>query len=214
VLDQTSVVDRASVRTRRATVPSVVLLALLAPALVACSGSSDEKPRAGARGDGPSAATAAPVEGQEPAEVDEESPEIRVTKPVSRLVNKGTDAYLDEADDALRSPDPKQPPTSYDHVTGPALEALLNTVAEYDQNGWRVVGQPKVVSREVIHQNGHTLVMRACLDNSKVKVLDAKGKRVPNSKQASARTLNILTLTRLKGEWVVSDQRPATKPDC
>ena len=189
-------------------------LALLAPALVACSGSGDDEPRADGSTTDPSSAPTTPVAGREPADVDETAPEITVPRAVGRQVRQGTDAYLDEADDALRSPDPDQPPTAYDKVTGPALEALLNTVAEYDQNGWRVVGRPRVVAEEVIRHDKDTVVVRACLDNSKVKVLDSEDEVVPNSRPKVKKTLNVLTLTHAKGEWVVSDQRPAAKPDC
>lgn len=197
----------------------MLAVALLLPALAACSGSKDAKVGDAkvSREDATlsAEATRTPPAEREPDDLDEDAKASDVPKAVREQASKGTDAYLDEADDALRSPDPEKPQTRYDNVTGAALETLLNTVAEYDKNGWRVVGKPKVVSQEVIEESKKTLVVRACLDNSRVKVVDAEGAEVPNSRPANPRTLNILTLAKDKaGEWVVSDQRPAADPDC
>lgn len=136
---------------------------------------------------------------------------------VAKATEKATDDFIDKVGDELEKPDAKKDLKTVPGVTGAALDELRNRVAEYDASGWRVLGEPVVVRQQVVQllDDPERAVVHACLDNSKVRVVDADGKRVPNSKPAEPRTRNIITMVKTKkGAWIVADQRPASKPDC
>lgn len=101
-------------------------------------------------------------------------------------------------------------------LEGAALAELLNTVSEYQENGWRIDGRPAVLSTRVLSatRDPDTVTVVACIDNSQVRLLDAKGKEVPNSRPTHPRTRNVLTLVPRGSDWVVGEQRPATRPNC
>lgn len=152
-----------------------------------------------------------------PGDGDDLGPDVlTLPKKERSQVTRATDDYLDEVKEKLGKPDAERKVIEYSDVTGPALETLLNTESEYDQNGWRITGRAKVVSQQVVRRTTDPkgLVLRVCVDNSGVKVVDADGKRVPNSRPTNPRTLNVLTLVPREGAWVVADERPAANPDC
>lgn len=127
----------------------------------------------------------------------------------------GVEDYVEDVGDAMEQPSADED-LDLDAVTGAALEELRNRVAEYETSGWRVVGQPRVVRHRVVRyrKDPESAVVRACLDNSDVRVVDSEGRTVPGSRPAEPRSLNILTLVRTGDGWAVSEQRLAARPDC
>lgn len=133
-------------------------------------------------------------------------------------VETGGKEYFEGWSDALSGSE-KIDPLKTDTIPGlegAALEELLNTVSEYQENGWRVEGRPTVLSTRILSatRSPDTVTVVACIDNSKVRLLDSKGKEVPNSRPPHARTRNVLTLVPRGDGWVVGEQRPATRPNC
>lgn len=147
-----------------------------------------------------------------PEEAGQES--LPVPDEVRDETGETTDDYVDTVSDVLEQPDSsrKTVPT----VTGAALEQLLNTIAEYESSGWKVVGEPVIVRQRVVKyfDDPESAVVRACLDNSDVRVVDAQGRTVPGSVPADPRTLNLFTMVKKQGDWVISESRPAARPDC
>lgn len=139
-----------------------------------------------------------------------------VPRDVARQTDEATEKFLDRVGEKLEEPDAEQELKTLPGVTGAALDELRNRITEYDASGWQVVGEPTIVRQRVVRllEDPERAIVHACIDNSSVRVVDADGKRVPNSKPAEPRTRNIITLVKSKGEWVVTEQRPATKPDC
>lgn len=204
--------------------------------LAGCSSSDDEpksnspssSPTESANGSADESASESPDESSDAndparalADFDEEkSPTIAprdVPAKVAKATEKATTDFLDRVSEELEEPDAKKPLKTAPGVTGPALEELRNRVTEYDSSGWRVLGEPTIVSQRVVQllEDPEQAVVDACIDNSAVRVVDPDGKRVPNSKPAEPRTRNIITLVKTKkGAWIVADQRPAAKPDC
>lgn len=201
------------------------MAAATALTLAGCS-SSDEEPNADAPSSSPShAPSQSPDDSSVTAgalsEFDEESSPTLAPREVPAEVAKGTEKatqnFLEGVGNELKKPDTKKPLKTAPGVTGPALEELRNRIAEYDASGWRVLGEPIVVSQRVVQllDDPEQAVVDACIDNSPVRVVDSDGKRVPNSKPAEPRTRNIITLVKSKkGNWIVADQRPAANPDC
>ncbi|WP_110239597.1 hypothetical protein [Nocardioides gilvus] len=139
-----------------------------------------------------------------------------VPKDVAEQTDQATEEFLDRVGEELEEPDAKQDLKTLPGVTGAALEELRNRITEYDASGWQVLGEPVIVRQRVVRllQDPERAIVHACIDNSAVRVVDADGKRVPNSRPAEPRTRNIITLVKKKDAWIVTDQRPATKPDC
>ena len=218
---------------------SGVALVLLAPGLLALSAcsSSDSSPRAGDAPD--SSTTSGPVQGStsDPDSADEKSddsnsPDPTATGPqdtsspgseptgapvpeqVRQETKEATDDFIDVVSDVLKEPDSTS--RTVPSVTGAALEELHNRVVEYENSGWRVVGEAVIVRQKVVKyvEDPETAVVRACVDNSEVRVVDAKGNTVPGSKPARARTLNVFTVVKEKDTWVISESRLASQPDC
>lgn len=190
----------------------------LGTALGACSGDSEPRDDTSPSASDPTGSPSSPrTPGTAPTpgtKVDvKDLPEETV-----RAVEKGGDAYFDGWTSALGAPDaidPAKEPT-VDGLSGAALEELLNTLAEYRENGWRMEGSPRVLSTRVLEvtEKPSTVRMVACVDNSDVRLVDDEGNEVPNSRQPNPRTRNVLTLVPEGGAWVVAAQRPATRPDC
>lgn len=210
----------------------VALAAASALVLAGCS-SSDDEPNAdspsSSAGQSPTESPSqSPDDSRDPsdpgralAEFDEEnSPTLAprdVPDGVAKAAEKATTDFLDRVGEELEEPNAKKQLKTVPGVTGPALDELRNRVAEYDSSGWRVLGEPVIVSQRVVQllEDPEQAVVDACIDNSAVRVVDPDGKRVPNSKPAEPRTRNIITLVKTKkGAWIVADQRPAAKPDC
>lgn len=133
-------------------------------------------------------------------------------------VEAGGKEYFEGWSDALSGAEEIDPlkTDSLPGLEGAALEELLNTVSEYQENGWRVEGRPTVLSTRVLSatRSPETVTVVACIDNSTVRLLDSKGEEVPNSRPSHPRTRNVLTLVPRGDGWVVGEQRPATRPNC
>lgn len=127
----------------------------------------------------------------------------------------GVEDYVADVGDVMKKPSSDED-LDLDAVTGAALEELRNRVVEYETSGWRVVGEPTVVRHRVVRyrKDPESAVVRACLDNSDVRVVDSEGRTVPGSRPAKPRSLNILTLVKTGDGWAVSEQRLAARPDC
>lgn len=211
--------------TRRTTVP-VLTLALAAAVLSGCSrDNSDTSPDPDARPDSSIDSSPSP----DPAAPDDESGETDspdgnprrsnlpdMTPQEVKEVEESTEDFYDDQIDALADPKETPEPTDHPHITADALEDLVNQVAEFQDNGWKMVGEPEVVWQRVVRRSTSPsgVIVRACVDNSDVRVMDRNGDEVPNSRPSTPRTLNVLTVVRKDGRWVVADQRIAQNPDC
>lgn len=210
-----------SARVRRWT----VLAAAGALLATGCSSSADDSPEPRTAGTGATPTPDARVS-DEPS-TDEPGPRATPVSPPPEVVTATGDAvddYADAVGDVLADPPPGDDSGDsdvalvvLDAVTGAALEELRNQAAEYEASGWRVVGRPRVVRHRVAayYTDPERAVVRACLDNSKVRVVDADGRTVPGSRPVHPRTLNVLTVVKdADGDWVVTAQRPAARPNC
>lgn len=208
-------------RARRWT--TLATMAVVGPGLLvvsACS-SSDSKPEANS----PTSPTVSPTP---PSDSDEKSADAGgetpvpgaepSSIPVPDVVRDDTEEassdFVDTMGDVLEEPDSSEQVVP--SVTGAALEELRNRIAEYEASGWRVVGEAVIVRQKVVQyvDDPESAVVRACVDNSRVRVIDAKGKTVPGSAPATPRTLNIFTMVKEKDAWVISESRLAPQPDC
>ncbi|QCX26648.1 hypothetical protein [Nocardioides jishulii] len=197
-------------------VTGALALALLVTA-VGCS----DSPRPAT--DGPGTTTSAAVDGS-PAPPSEPAAPGTSVSPADlpdvtlAAVEKGSDTFFDTFGKVLGQPDGTDVESTapLPGVTGAALEEMLNTAAEYQVNGWRIDGRPVVVRQDVVSatRDPDQVVVRACVDNSSVRVLDANGGEVPNSRPPRPRTRNILTLVREGDSWAVDAYRPAVRPNC
>lgn len=200
-----------------ATVAGALGLALLMT-VVGCSGSGSPEADDGHDGTtSPTPGSSASPRSEPPAPGDSVDPD---SLPASTLtaVEEGSDDYFATFGDVLGDPDATEVESTeaLPGVSGAALEEMLNTATEYQVNGWRIAGRPVVVRQRVVSatQDPDQVVVRACIDNSAVRVLDARGDEVPNSRPPRPRTRNILTLVRDGDSWVVDGQRPAVRPNC
>ena len=204
----------------------MALAAVLLLSVAGCSsdGEREPAPTAGDEGQSTTAATPSPEDSEGTAKPDQPgntgaaagsgSP-APVTEEVTQEAEEGIEDDAADVGDALEDP-PVAEELSRDAVTGAALEDLRNRVAEYENSGWRVVGEPTVARHRVVRYstNPESAVVRVCIDNSDIRVVDAAGRTVPGSRPANPRSLNILTLVKVGGAWAVSEQRLATRPDC
>lgn len=138
---------------------------------------------------------------------------VRVDASTLHASQATTHSYVAGSMALLASPQGK--PASQPTIAGTALANLLEMRQEYADKHYRVVGRPKVVSQKVIRRQSHPerLVVAACLDNSKVKVLDKFGKPVTSSR-GPERVMNLLTLTLRGGHWVVTKSALPDNPTC
>lgn len=196
------------------------LLAVAVLALAGCSSQGDPEESAASSGASPDAPGAS--EGTTPSADEQtvatpgpDSPAVPAPGEVSEETEEGVEEYVEDLGDVLADPSTEEE-IAPETVTGAALEDLRNQVAEYEASGWRVVGEPRVVRHRVVryHETPETAVVRACIDNSRVRVVDADGRAVPGSRPASPRTLNVLTLVKVDGDWAVAERRLAARPDC
>lgn len=192
--------------------------------MTSCSSVDDSASDSPTPGDGSSAgATSAPGQsdgpGQPGGSTDATPPPDAVpVEAPAEVVEETGDAvedYVVDTGAVLEEPTTEEELT-LETVTGAALEELRNRVAEYEASGWYVSGEPVVVRHRVVeyYEDPALAVVRACIDNSKVRVVDADGQTIPGSRPARPRTLNVLRLVQVSGDWVVAEQRPATRPDC
>lgn len=214
--------DLTTLLTDRRRTAAAASLLVGAAALAGCSGGDDESPAA----TGPEVVTVSPdpdASGSptgEPGtgtERGEQDPgPVDLTPDELEDVEDSADDYYDDRSDALEEPEDTPDADDHPRVTGAALEDLFNQVAEFRHNGWRLDGEPEIVRQRVVRRtsNPDGVVVRVCVDNSDVRVLDRNGDEVANSRPSSPRTLNILTMVRDGDDWIVSDQRLAARPDC
>ncbi|MGC4110227.1 MAG: hypothetical protein QM747_07340 [Nocardioides sp.] len=183
--------------------------ALLLLGLTACGGHSGSDAGSSPRSSAPTTAPVAPTPTLKPHHYRA----IHVDAGTRRASVTSTHAYVVGSMRLLASPDSKATPET--SIAGTALQSLLAMRREYASNHYRVVGRPEVVSQKVIKRQSdpERLVVAACLDNSAVKVLDKNGHRVKSS-QGPQRVMNILTLTRRGGSWVVTGQDLPANPTC
>lgn len=127
--------------------------------------------------------------------------------------------YLDTVSDTLA--DPRAATASKGigggRLTGAALAQLTNQATELAGNDQRVLGRPRVVSAAVTDRSASppTLTVAVCVDNSRVKVVDRSGKELRSGAAAKKeRSLNLLTLVRRSGTWVVTDLTFPDDPSC
>lgn len=98
-----------------------------------------------------------------------------------------------------------------DLVIDDALTDLQAQAEEYEQNGWRVRGRPTVVSQKIISRDGDKVVVEACVDDSKVRIMAKDGTKV---RRSGGRALNVISLQKSGNRWVVSKMELADDPDC
>lgn len=155
-----------------------------------------------------------------PPATDSPSPEapthlrsVTVRPVTKQAAHRATVAYLVASGKVLADPR-----TKLDHhsaVRGPAWQSLIAERTEFASKHYRVVGEPVVVSEKVVQRQLRPtqLVVAACLDNSRVRVLDRNGRTVPTP-DASVRSLNLFTLERRAGHWFVVGSSFPSDPDC
>lgn len=99
---------------------------------------------------------------------------------------------------------------------GSARAQLMNLAREYAEYGWSVRGRPRLVGLRVVARTStpRTLTVAVCMDSSEVSVLDSNGDPAGPRANKTARSLNILTLVRAHGRWLVSDQTFPDDPSC
>lgn len=139
---------------------------------------------------------------------------VKVKPATKKASRRATAAYLSLSTTVLANPR-QRAEHSHPLISGSAFEALQAMRTEYASKHYRVVGKPTVVSEKVIKRQTRPerLVVAACLDNSHVRVLDKSGEPVLTSR-ASARSLNLITLRKHGGHWVVESARFPDNPDC
>lgn len=142
------------------------------------------------------------------------SPTVKVPSAVRRGTRQGTSAFVLGGLSILRDPR-KQPPTSGLPAAGAALQGLLAQRSEYAQSNYHVEGRPRIVSQRIISAGSHPprVVVEACVDNSRVHVVDSSGHRVPGQ-NAPDQVRNEYTVTRRGGAWVVVKSGFASNPVC
>jgi hypothetical protein len=175
--------------------------------LTACGGHSSSGASSAPR------STAPPSAGSSPTLNAPQYRAVKVSAATRRASQVAAHAYLAGSLQILASPGTKV--ERHQAIAGSALQDLLAMRREYAANHYRVVGRPQVVSQKIIKRQTHPtrLVVAACLDNSDVKVLNKKGKRVVRS-QGTERVMNLLTLTLTSGRWVVTRTTLPANPSC
>lgn len=199
--------------------PALLLLAVLVAG--GCSDSSEDDPpeadgstassassgtsTSSAGPSGSDAPTTPPVEpGERPTPVDA-PPEV-----VEQASDSAAD-YAGALTDILS--DPGSAPSGPTAVDGVALEALEAQAAELEQSGLRLRGEPRIRSVEVYEHGDDEMVIGACVDNSRVQVVDQSGAVVSDGR-GTPPTLNIFTLERRGSGWVVVGSTFPSDPDC
>lgn len=142
------------------------------------------------------------------------TPTVHVARAVRKATRSSTTSYVHGSLTLLRNPRSKAP-NAGPGIAGAALHELLAQRAEYAQSNYRVVGAARVVSQKIISSKAHPprVVVEACVDNSKVHVVDKNGHRVPGQ-NAPHRVRNEYTLAQRGGRWVVIRAAFASDPVC
>ncbi len=102
-------------------------------------------------------------------------------------------------------------------ATGSAYDSMVANSEDFVNNGWHQEGLPTVVSVTVGgYQPSATppeATLKVCVDSSKVNVLTADGSVVRKG-TAADRSLNILTVVKSGGKWLVSRVSFPQDPKC
>lgn len=110
--------------------------------------------------------------------------------------------------------DPDAP--SLDDVAAGAFKTMIELQRqEWEDLGWRQVGQPTVEQVKLVgkpKKNG-SITVSTCVDSTNVRVLDENGRDM-RGRGTPARSRNIFTLEPIGGRWVVSDQTFPKNPAC
>lgn len=202
-------------RHRRVRTAAALATLVVAAGTAGCGGSDDpSRPTAGAGTSGSTPATsAAPqTEVSEEAQTGQPEPEPRDDVPaeVGEAATDGADDFAEGMADALRNPGSGLGDVD---IEGTALEALRSHAEEYERSGWRMRGRPVVLWVEVYEHTDDRVVVGACIDNSRVKVVDQSGTVVSDGADTPP-TLNILTLSPRGDDWVITESTFPADPDC
>ncbi|MBW9210762.1 hypothetical protein KV100_13970 [Mumia sp. zg.B21] len=165
--------------------------------------SADDRAR-GAGADG-SAVSATPSPAPLPADAD---PDVRVEQ------------LVDETARVLAAPTGVDDST-LDRLATIARDSALGEVRaalqEYEANGWRQKGRPRLVDVTVgrLRKNGTVVMVRACVDSSRMKLLDEGGNDLLAGKSAD-RALNVYRLERegTSAPWLVVAHRFPDDASC
>lgn len=197
---------------------AVVAASLLLPlALSGCSGSETSEPRATPT-DATGAASPLPSDDASAGEgtAGRELVPVEVPPRVRQETRAGIRGFVAATGEALADPEAARRGELPLARGGGAEEQLLTLANEYAANGWRTEGIPKVVGFDVVERTRRprTITAAVCIDSSGVTVLDANGDPTGLEGNRTDRSLNLLTLVRRDGSWVVADQTFPDDPDC
>lgn len=203
-------------RTSPSCVTRTVVLACVLPLLLAagCSGDGSEEPSAGPTG---STSPAALDDASDPSATPTAKPTtVKVPRRTRAQARTGVTTWIDANDTALSDPDAAMKGAGPAGMAGNARKQTINLAVEYAQNDWRVEGRAKVIRQRVIGRTKMppTLTLEVCVDNAGVRVLDKSGKPVGLDQGSPTRSLNLVTLSRRSGDWVVTDVSFPDDPNC
>jgi len=103
-------------------------------------------------------------------------------------------------------------------VTGAALQEVQAQQLEFKTNGWTATGTTRVtgvkVLRDTTVQRTRTVEVQACVDSSKVRLLNASGKPAFAGTPTMQRALNLYTLQLGTGGWRIVRHSFPTDPTC
>ena len=136
----------------------------------------------------------------------------------AKSVETNVKDFLAAGSKALGSPPPT--PSADDFKTlaiGSALDSLVANSEDFANNGWHQEGVPEVISVTVRDYRPSAkpeqVTLDVCIDASKVNVLTADGTLVKSGSEAD-RSLNIVTLVKSKGNWLISKESFPEDPAC
>lgn len=182
--------------------------------LTSCSGDGSEASTAEPSG------TTRPSAGEEPSGSTAPSTSapttVKVPKQLRARARTGIDKWAEANLAALSNPKSVVNGKGPAGMAGNARRQTINQAVEYAQNDWHVEGRAKVISQRVIARTDTppTLTLAACIDNADVQVIDGSGKPVGLDQGTPTRSLNLITLTKKSGTWLVTDTSFPDDPDC
>lgn len=230
--------DRRSGRRRHLLVLSAILVIALVVAVVAIGGSLTN--RSGTAEQVPNRTTEAPtVESSAPAgrgspksspskpKSSSPKPSAKSTtakpmaparQPKSPLSKNATSSHIQAALDKTTDVVNAAKPIKTAKGIGKGYLAALNAQRqEFDTNHWKQVGAAKFSGLTVVESKPKasppTVVVEVCVDSSNVKVLDSKGVNL-RAGNSNLRSLNLFTLQRRHGHWIVAGQSFPDNPTC
>lgn len=119
---------------------------------------------------------------------------------------------------ALAAPSATPSPGDFKAIAiGSAFDAMMANSQDFANNGWHQVGAPTVAWVNVTgyqpSANPPQATLDVCVDSSKVNVVTADGSVVKQG-TAADRSVNVLTLVKTDGKWLVSRQGFPANPAC